>query len=509
MDIKCIQAIEKQKKRLHVAAYARVSTDHEEQAASLDTQIRYYTSYISANPDYQFVDVYYDFGISGFKEKRPGFQKMMADARAGKIDLIITKSITRFARNTDTVLKATRELKELGVGVFFELQNINTLSAEGELLMTVYAAFGQAESDSMRENARLAFKREMEEGKPRQALDKRFGYRLAGDGGYIPDQNAKWVVKIYELASEGYTCRQISRYLEENGIKTDRGANFLSSSIGRMIRSVVYKGDFIMQEHYTNDERKIVKNKGELPKVYIKDDHPRIVSDELWDKANEMLNKRLSEISADEPYLELTDDNYPYRNKLYCAECGYKLRRRKSGGEKDGYQGKLIWGCGGVKEYGIGFCKGVNITDKEIRSWGTIKEKIYISEDTDKLGKVSHSYVDEETWMNNHTRKLPQKMPALSLENYPFLGKVYCKKCGMPLSRRHSSRDKYRWVCLGKLKFGKNFCEGVSIPDEILQRVGEPKENVFIGKEIINGEERYGYTSKPDQIKERPSRRKK
>jgi DNA invertase Pin-like site-specific DNA recombinase len=158
---------------------------------------------------------------------------MMDDARAGKIDLIITKSITRFARNTDTVLKATRELKELGVGVFFELQNINTLSAEGELLMTVYAAFGQAESDSARENTRMAFERRMREGRPIQALDKCFGYRLAGDGEYLPDQNAKWVVKIYELAADGYTCRQIARYLEENGVKSDRGAIIKSSSIRR------------------------------------------------------------------------------------------------------------------------------------------------------------------------------------------------------------------------------------------------------------------------------------
>ncbi|MBQ6500867.1 MAG: recombinase family protein [Mogibacterium sp.] len=216
--------------------------------------------------------------------------------------------------------------------------------------MTVYAAFGQAESDSARENGKLAFKREMEEGRPRQALEKRFGYRLAGDGSYIPDQNAKWVVKMYELAAEGYTCRQIARYLEENGVKTDRGAVLTSSSIGRMIRSVVYKGDFIMQEHYTNDERRIVKNRGELPQVYIKDDHPRIVSDELWDKANEMLEKRLDGISANEPYLELNDKNFPYRNKLYCAECGHKLQRRKSGGAREGFQGKIIWCCGGVKE---------------------------------------------------------------------------------------------------------------------------------------------------------------
>ena len=140
LEIQVIKANKNEKEKQRVAAYARVSTEHDEQADSLENQIRYYEDYIAANPDYTFAGIYHDFGISGFKEKRPGFQKMMVDARAGKIDLIITKSITRFARNTDTVLKATRELKEMGIGVFFELQNILTTTAEGELLLTLYAA---------------------------------------------------------------------------------------------------------------------------------------------------------------------------------------------------------------------------------------------------------------------------------------------------------------------------------------------------------------------------------
>ena len=505
MDIQVIEKQKTDKKQLRVAAYARVSTDQEEQATSLDTQINYYSSYISSNPDYQFVDVYYDFGISGFKEKRPGFQRMMEDARSGKIDLIITKSITRFARNTDTVLKATRELKELGVGVFFELQNINTLTAAGELLMTVYAAFGQAESESARENSKMAYRRRMQEGRPVQRLEKRFGFRLAGDGEYVPDQNAKWVVKMYELAAEGYTCRQIARHFEKMGIKSDGGASLTSSRIGSMIRSVVYKGDFIMQESYVNEDRKQVTNRGELPRVYIKDDHPRIVSDELWGRAQEMLDKRLHDMALDQSFIELTEENYPHKNKLFCAKCGYKLCRRKSGGGK----GKTIWYCGGARNYGQDFCSGVSVTDLEVRSWGPIDDNIYITDHFDELGKVSYSYVKEEEWYLYHKKKCPPALPALTLENYPFLGKVYCKKCGMQLTRRIvSGTNNIRWHCLGSFRYGKEFCEGISIPDEILQKVGEPAENIFVGKETINGEERYGYTSKPDQVKERPRRKK-
>ena len=150
MSVQVIKSKKTRKDRIRVAAYCRVSTETEIQEGSIENQIEHYEELIKSNPDYEFVNVYYDFGISGYKEKRPGFQEMMKDARSGKIDLIITKSITRFARNTNTLLKATRELKSLGIGVFFELQNMNTLNEGGELLLTVYAAFAQGESETYR-----------------------------------------------------------------------------------------------------------------------------------------------------------------------------------------------------------------------------------------------------------------------------------------------------------------------------------------------------------------------
>ena len=141
-------------------------------------QVTHYENMIRSNPSYVFVSVYHDFGISGYKEERPGFQKMMADARAGKIDLIITKSISRFARNTDTLLKAVRELKELGIGVFFELQRINTLTSSGELMLTVMGAFAQAESENYRKLAQMIYVRKYRAGIPVQYLEKSFGYSL-------------------------------------------------------------------------------------------------------------------------------------------------------------------------------------------------------------------------------------------------------------------------------------------------------------------------------------------
>lgn len=165
-----------ERKKLRVCAYARVSTEAEEQENSLENQISYYKEFINNNSNYEFINVYYDFGISGFKEKRPGFQKMMQDARNGKIDLIITKSISRFARNTVTILKAIRELRELGVGIFFELQNINTITESGELLLTIMSAFAQAESDNYSSLAKLVYRRKYENGIPVHYLERSFGY---------------------------------------------------------------------------------------------------------------------------------------------------------------------------------------------------------------------------------------------------------------------------------------------------------------------------------------------
>ena len=160
MRIKVIKpTVATENKRLKVCAYVRVSTDSLEQEDSLDNQIAYFQDYIRSNPAWEYVGIYADQGISGFKENRPQFQKMIADARAGKIDLIVVKSVSRFARNTETVLKFSRELKSIGVGIFFELQNINTLSGAGELMLTIIAAFAQAESQGASDNANLTYKR--------------------------------------------------------------------------------------------------------------------------------------------------------------------------------------------------------------------------------------------------------------------------------------------------------------------------------------------------------------
>ena len=313
MEVKVIKREERLKEKIKVAAYCRVSTELDEQESSIQNQIDHYRELIQNNPDYEFVEVFYDQGISGYKEKRPGFQKMMKAAREGKLDLIITKSITRFARNTDTVLKATRELKEKGIGVFFELQNINTLTQAGELLMTVYAAFAQGESETYSSLARMTFKRKFSEGKPEYQLHRTLGFTLNEnyEVEVVPEE-AKWVKQIYKWVKENYSTSTIVKMAAENGITLKSGKPFGPQWVYKTIRNVAYKGDYVMQSTYTDAERKVHVNQTIVPSYYIENDHPAIVSKSLWDAANKVIDDRARERRLSERGKEL-----------------YKLRKEK------------------------------------------------------------------------------------------------------------------------------------------------------------------------------------
>lgn len=275
--------------RIKAAVYCRVSNKHEELEDSLDNQIRTYRDMVGNDPRYDLVEIYYDFGISGFKNGRPGFKKMMDDARKGRFQLVVTKSITRFARNTKTVLDATRELKVLGIGVYFELQHINTLGEGGELLMTLYAAFGQAESKGSRTGTKMAIKRKMEQGIPIHHLSRVFGYTKNENGEILPDGNAEWVKEIFTMAADGFTVGQITNFLNSNGVKTQTGSKFYRTTVTRILQNEEYKGDFVQMKHYIDEHRKEQKNDGLLPKLYYHEHHQPIVTAELWTKAQKAL----------------------------------------------------------------------------------------------------------------------------------------------------------------------------------------------------------------------------
>ena len=282
----------KEKKRLKVCAYARVSTEASEQENSLENQVSHYTEMIQANPAYEFAGVYADFGISGFKESRPQFLKMMQDAKNGKIDLIITKSVSRFARNTAIVLKASRELKERNVGIFFELQNINTLTEAGELLLTILAAFAQAESESASESSKMAYLHRIENGEVVAYLERSYGYEKDENGEYrAKEPEASVIRKIYDLVIQGVNCTNIARVLNARNIQTVQGAEWTASTVFRIVENEIYKGDVLMQKTFIDGKRHQVQNRGEKAMYYAKDNHPPIVSEKTWEKAQRKLKK--------------------------------------------------------------------------------------------------------------------------------------------------------------------------------------------------------------------------
>ena len=490
-----LQVIEptKKKARIRACAYARVSTIEEEQENSLQNQIAHYEETIQADPSYEFVGVYHDFGISGYKEERPGFQSMMEDARAKKMDLIITKSISRFARNTDTLLKAVRELKELGIGVFFELQRINTLESSGELMLTVMGAFAQAESENYRKLAQLVYLRKYQAGIPVQYLEKSFGYTIDEKGKYIPDPaEAPWVKKVFEMYAQGYSLGRIVRHLNEQGVKTKKGRSFSEALVLQMLENEIYIGDYIMHKHFVNEDRKLVRNQGQVDAWYVKNDHTPLITRRLWDAAHDKLNEKRKYRETGSVVGPLDEETYPYMNQIFCAECGHPLYRRVySNGNR------VNWGCSGQRRYTKTFCPGINVPDYVIRNWGAIPGNIYIRKEVDEIGKAKFKYVRESTWKKSHKKKEnPINNPAITEENYPYKKYLHCAGCGSVLTRHtQGSNKKIFWICSGYKHKGKAFCSGVRVPDDVVRRAAAKiTQDVYVRKGNEHGETGYSYT---------------
>lgn len=491
------QRQEKGNEKIPVAVYCRVSTKAERQGDSLENQITHYTETVGADPRYELVEIYYDFGISGFKEARPGFRRMMDDAEASRFKLVITKAITRFARNTQTVLEATRRLKELGIGVYFELQGINTLSQEGELLMTLFAAFGQAESEGARMHTLMALKRKYDEGRPPRQLQRSMGYSKGSDGEFYPNEYAPLVLEMYEMAADGYTAAQIANYLNAGGVTNHNGCVFHRASVTRLLRNPAYKGDFIARRYYVNEDRKLVKNSGERPMLLIEEDHIPIVTTELWDRAQAALDAAARKAAPTESRpMALTDENYPYRNQLFCAACGHRLQRAVRAG-------RVLWECSGKARFSRDFCSGVSITDDAVRSWLPLAEGgHYIFAAIEKGRIKGYGHMQESEWKQNHGKKTHlTDAPELNEENYPYMNRVYCKYCGSRLRRIINKNGTVTWLCNGLSRKGKKFCKGVRVPDEKLKPLAALAGDFYIGKEKIHGTESYGYSRKPDRRK--------
>ena len=308
-------------RKLRVAAYCRVSTDSDDQLISLDTQIKHYDSYIKANSDWDFAGLYYDEGISATStNRRIGFKQMVDDALEGKLDLIITKSVSRFARNTEDSLTTVRKLKDHGVEIYFEKENIWTLDAKGELLITIMSSLAQEESRSISENTTWGQRKRFADGKASVAYKRFLGYDRGPNGGFIVNkEQAKTVKRIYKYFLEGMTYYGIARKLTELEEPTPGGQKkWHTKTVESILTNEKYKGDALLQKSYTVDflSKKMKKNEGEVPQYYVENNHEAIIDPATFDLVQAEVLRRAKAKGSRYSGTGL------FASKIKCGECG-------------------------------------------------------------------------------------------------------------------------------------------------------------------------------------------
>ncbi len=352
-----------EKKQLRVAAYCRVSTDDEEQLTSYEAQMSYYTDKITSNPDWVMADVFADEGKTGTSVKsRKDFQRMIRQCRRGKIDLILTKSLSRFARNTLDTVKYTRELRQLGIPVIFEKENLNSISWESEFLLTLYGAFAQSESESISKNVSWGKRQAMKEGKVTIQYKHLLGYIRGADGKpeIVPDQ-AEIIRFIFKRYLAGDTLRAIKAQLEAEQVPYITGeVAWNLSTLQSILQNEKYCGDVIMQKTFRKDciSKETVVNTGQLPKYWTQNHHEAIVSREIFDAVQEETARRKAMASGTKKSAPTGLGKYSSKHALtgllICGECGTPYRRvvwTQKGMKRP------VWRCVNRLDHGKTLCK--------------------------------------------------------------------------------------------------------------------------------------------------------
>ena len=376
--------------RKRVAAYARVSSDKDAQLHSLSAQVSYYNSYIGSREDWEFAGVYADEALTGTKDNRPEFQRMLTDCRDGKIDMIITKSITRFARNTVTLLATIRELRDLGIDVYFEKENIHTLSADGELMITLLAAYAQEESFSVSENQKWRIRKMFEQGRPNTG--RMLGYRLKNGVLQIVPEEAEIVKMIFNDYLSGMGKNAIMKKLVRMGVPTLSGGQWRESTVLGILTNEKYTGDMLLQKTYRLDHisKKVMVNRGEKRKYFVENSHEPIIDKDTFAKVQQELARRAEKFQPNAPF----SSEYPFTGLIRCGFCGGYFRRKiANAGSK---YAKPVWICNTFNTYG-----------KDICSAQQIPEKILIEKTSEVLGTAGWdretllSYISE-IWVPEH-----------------------------------------------------------------------------------------------------------
>lgn len=368
-------------KRKRVAAYARVSGGKDAQLHSLSTQISYYNSYIGSRGDWELAGIYADEAFTGTKENRPEFQKMLSDCKAGKIDMIITKSITRFARNTVTLLSTVRDLRSLDIDVFFEKENIHTLSADGELMLTLLASFAQEESRSASENQKWRIKKLFEQG--RATGGNMLGYRFKdGEFNVVPEE-AEIVKQIFSDFLSGMGINAIMKKMNRSGISTKRGGSWSEQTIRCILHNEKYMGDLLLQKRYRSDHinKKNMRNHGERPMYYVENDHESIISKEMFKQVQQEIERRKEKFSVNSK----APKSSLFTGMIHCMMCG-KNFYHKIVHTNQKYE-KAVWRCTTFSTRGRDVCPAQQIP-----------EDILIAKTSEVLGITDF---DRETLMTN------------------------------------------------------------------------------------------------------------
>lgn len=328
--------------RLRVAAYCRVSTAQYEQLESLETQRAHYDDYIRAHKDWELVNVYYDEGISGTRaDTRPGLQRLMADCRLRRIDMVLTKSISRFARNTADCLALVRELISLNIPIHFEKEGIDTSAMESELLLSVMSSLAESESRSISENTKWSFGRQFRNGTFKVRTPP-YGYRRENGRLQIEPEEAQIVKRIFREALSGKGASVIASGLNRDGIMSRQRKGWVHSTIFRILRNEVYTGDALYQKTFTDDEyRRHWNTKGEHTQFLATEHHDAIISREDFAAVETLISQRASMRNIS-PKSDKYLNRYAFSRKIFCGECGHIFKRRIHSSTRSAY---VAWCC--------------------------------------------------------------------------------------------------------------------------------------------------------------------
>lgn len=337
-----------------VAAYARVSSGKDAMLHSLASQVEYYSNYIRRHPGWEYVGVYADEAKTGTKDSREQFQQLLADCKAGEIDHILTKSISRMARNTVTLLETVRELKAMGISVFFEEQNIDTGTDDGELMLSILASYAQEESLSASENQKWRVRQNFENGQPWRGF--MLGYRYK-DGQYIVvTEEAEIVRSIYADFLDGKGVTAIMKRLNSEGILTQQGYTWHKSAITRVLKNYTYTGNLLLQTKYRENHltKRTLVNRGQLPQYHATDTHEAIIDIDTYNQVQLEMYRRAQKYGKSQ-----SSEKYPFSGMITCAGCGKHYRRKVTASGP-------VWICSTYNTHGKAACPSKAIPESTL-----------------------------------------------------------------------------------------------------------------------------------------------